>query len=288
MASLFPDQLLAFSLLGLSVVALWFRPWCWAVVFCAFVAVSLWLDLLTPVALVPIVTLSALYFAYAHCVSWNWVRISLFILLSLLSVALGMHAFPGFSYWELSDSVRLSDTSASYAMRYYLDKPLIGVMVLGLAYSGLSRTWSDWREMIRRLWWPLLATLAIVYPTSIFLGYTQWDPKYSSVFWPWAVKNLLFVCVAEEAFFRGFLQKQLAELIPHRQAKLIALIVAAALFGIAHIAGGLNYVLLATVAGLGYGYVYLISERVEASILTHFLLNTGHFLFLTYPYSVVQ
>ena len=35
--------------------------------------------------------------------------------------------------------------------------------------------------------------------------------------------------------------------------------------------------------GLGYGWVYLRTERIEASILTHFLLNCIHFVFFTYP-----
>ena len=34
--------------------------------------------------------------------------------------------------------------------------------------------------------------------------------KWTSFFWLWAVTNLFFTCVAEEAFFRGFLQRELS------------------------------------------------------------------------------
>lgn len=280
-------HLIASALLALTVVALWLRPWWWLAAFIVFLAVSLWLKLVAPVALIPVCLTGGLYFAFTRYANTTRVRLALLIVLSLLSVAFGVHAFPGFTAWDVVDTVKLSDSSAGYTMRYFLDKPLIGVFVLGLAYSGLARSWSHWRDMLHRLWKPLLAGLAIVYALSALLGYTRWDPTLSALFWPWAFKNLLFVCVAEEAFFRGFLQHQFAAMIPHRHAGIIALFITAMLFGIAHIAGGPTYVLLATVAGLVYGYAYYVTGRIEAAILTHFLLNAGHFLLFTYPYHVV-
>lgn len=41
--------------------------------------------------------------------------------------------------------------------------------------------------------------------------------------------------------------------------------------------------LLAFVAGMGYGWIYYRAKRIEASILTHFTLNFLHILFFTYP-----
>jgi len=37
------------------------------------------------------------------------------------------------------------------------------------------------------------------------------------------------------------------------------------------------------VAGIGYGWAYRRTGRIEASILTHFSLNSLHFLLFTYP-----
>ncbi len=101
----------------------------------------------------------------------------------------------------------------------------------------------------------------------------------------WA--NLFFTCIAEEALFRGFLQRQLAmSLAKFRFGTWIALAVVAVLFGIAHAGGGITYVLLATVAGLGYGWAYHRTQRIEASILLHFTLNSIHILLFRAPLKI--
>ncbi len=64
---------------------------------------------------------------------------------------------------------------------------------------------------------------------------------------------------------------------------MFALLICAILFGLAHAGGGVWYVLLATVAGLGYGLVYHRTQRIELSILLHFALNSIHILFFSYP-----
>ena len=55
------------------------------------------------------------------------------------------------------------------------------------------------------------------------------------------------------------------------------LILAAIIFGAAHYANGVWSVVLATIAGIGYGWVFWRTNRIEASILTHFLVNTAQF-----------
>ncbi len=70
-----------------------------------------------------------------------------------------------------------------------------------------------------------------------------------------------------EAFFRGFLLRELSEVGSHRQrAALIALVVSALLFGLLHLVGGWKYALAATIAGAGYGLAYLRTQRVEAGM----------------------
>lgn len=64
----------------------------------------------------------------------------------------------------------------------------------------------------------------------------------------------------------------------------MALLVGAVAFGSAHIAGGTTHVLLATLAGIGYGAAYHLTGRVEAGILVHFLLNLSHLVLFTYPF----
>jgi hypothetical protein len=63
----------------------------------------------------------------------------------------------------------------------------------------------------------------------------------------------------------------------------VAMFVSAASFGLAHAAGGWQYVLLAAVAGCGYALVYHRTTRLEMAILCHFTVNAVHFLLFTYP-----
>lgn len=91
--------------------------------------------------------------------------------------------------------------------------------------------------------------------------------------------NLFFVCMAEEALFRGYLQQRLSQWLGARPA----LIVAATVFGAAHLAGGMLMVIFATLAGVIYGLAWMWSGRLWVPILFHFGLNLIHLLFFTYP-----
>lgn len=97
--------------------------------------------------------------------------------------------------------------------------------------------------------------------------------------------NLLFTCVAEEAFFRGFLQENLFKLMkPFRCGPLITVVISGLLFGLVHIGSGMHYVVLSSLVGLGCAYVYLRTKSIEAPILVHFAVNAVHFVGFTYPY----
>jgi membrane protease YdiL (CAAX protease family) len=102
---------------------------------------------------------------------------------------------------------------------------------------------------------------------------------------PWFLAlNLLFTCVTEEAFFRGFILGGLARgMARWRYGTAVALVVSTVLFGLAHARGGPALVVLAALAGLGYAAAYLRSGRIEGAILTHFALNAVHFVAFTYP-----
>ncbi len=93
-----------------------------------------------------------------------------------------------------------------------------------------------------------------------------------------------FGCLSEEAFFRGFIQREIgAALRGTRAGNAIAIAVSAGLFGLAHFGGGVSYVVLAAAAGLGYAIVYHRTKSIEMSMLAHLALNTVHFLLFTYP-----
>jgi membrane protease YdiL (CAAX protease family) len=110
------------------------------------------------------------------------------------------------------------------------------------------------------------------------------EPKWLPFTPIFLVTNLLFTCVAEEAFFRGFLQDRLARAMAHtRYGAAFAIICSGLLFGLAHVGGGLPLILLASLVGLGSGLAYHRTQRLEAAIVTHFIVNAVHFICFTYP-----
>jgi membrane protease YdiL (CAAX protease family) len=59
-------------------------------------------------------------------------------------------------------------------------------------------------------------------------------------------------------------------------------VIAAALFGLAHVSGGWQWVVVGSIAGIGYGLAYR-HGGLQASVLAHFGLNAMHFFLFTYP-----
>jgi hypothetical protein len=141
-----------------------------------------------------------------------------------------------------------------------------------------------WLPMLRRTAPVLVATLVVVLGAGTALGYVRPDVKWTPLT-PWFLAlNLLFTCVTEEAFFRGFVLGGLARgMARWRYGTFVAVVVSTVLFGLAHARGGPALVVLAALAGLGYAAAYLRSGRIEGAILTHFALNAVHFVAFTYP-----
>ncbi len=92
----------------------------------------------------------------------------------------------------------------------------------------------------------------------------------------WALRALniyFFVAVPEEFLFRGLIQNALEKRWRGRGRGWGPLLVASLLFGAAHLnnepAPNFRYALLATLAGLAYGWVWMRARKVTASALTH-------------------
>ena len=137
----------------------------------------------------------------------------------------------------------------------------------------------------------LLATLLTLIPLAMLLDHARpgWTtaPLPALVFG--LVYNLIFVCVLEESFFRGIVQTALIRWVRHHHgshADALALLGASLLFGWVHLGGGAAFVLLATLAGLGYGAVYYWTGRIHYAVLLHFTVNAIHQLALAAPPAV--
>ncbi|HEY0945310.1 MAG TPA: CPBP family intramembrane glutamic endopeptidase [Opitutaceae bacterium] len=281
-----------YTLLALAVLALWtgggdaspaLRRFLWVLPFVGSLGAALTAGIVQPLGLVWIGSFAFAAHAFARPrASRNQLLVTAAVIL-VLAAGLMAHRLPGFQNPRVISALRLSPDAIPYTLYLNYDKTLIGLFVLGWCHARIARL-ADWRSMLAATAPVAGGLIAVILVLSLAIGYVRPDPKFPAVTWLWLAVNLLFTCVAEEALFRGFIQAQLRRAWkPARWGRPLALVVAAVLFGLAHFAGGAVYVALATVAGLGYGWAYERTQRIEASILTHFALNSAHFLGFTYP-----
>lgn len=154
---------------------------------------------------------------------------------------------------------------------------LLPPMVLAPWSSGQSA------PPVRRPWLASLLILAaimvLVIPIALITGFVKPGLADQSADWLayWLAYNLLYTCVLEESFFRGMAQTALVQGFKQRlapaHARLAGIAAASILFGLAHFGGGATYVILATIAGVGYGLAYDLTGRLHHAVLVHFSVN---------------
>ena len=152
--------------------------------------------------------------------------------------------------------------------------PLVGLangLYLFLVACPLERVGYTFRLRAADVRPALLATalFAIVgIPVGLATGFLQWNPRLEWVTMlvaPLAI--YLATGVPEEFLFRGLIQNALEQWVGRA-----ALPLAAVIFGLAHLPDP-RYVLLATLAGLAYGWVYVRTRRITAAAITHALVD---------------
>ena len=202
---------------------------------------------------------------------------------AVLALALAVHKLPGFNNAIVIDAVTISPGAAPYTQYANFDKGAVGLILLAFLCSR-ARSWNEFGGVLKQCLPMLLVTLVAVLGFATAIGAVRPDFKLSQLTMQFIAVNLFFTVVAEEAFFRGFLQQRLAaSLARWRSGKWIALACSALLFGLVHLPGGAPYALLATIAGFGYAYAYHVTQRIEAPIFVHIALNAAHFIAFSYP-----
>jgi len=191
----------------------------------------------------------------------------------ILALALASHQIPWIRNVLVLDGVSVSAAAVDYTPSWNYDKGFAGVLLYSVCVQPQGAT--RWNRAIVATGTVAILTQVLVGVPAMAIGFVAWDPKWPAILGVWVPANLLRTCVAEETFFRGLLQRRLREALRGRvpAPALVAILVGAVAFGIAHVAGGTTYVLLATLAGIGYGAAYGLTGRVEASILVHFQLG---------------
>ena len=283
-------SLIPFAFLLAAVLGLWIHRWLWIAALVISIAAGYATGALYGLAGVWIAILAGLALLYRwvrsqpSSVLMKFARVAAGILLFAFALALALVLLPGFPRTTLVEPTVLSSGAVPYGMGLGFPKVVAGILILGLVTETRVRSWPELLEVLRRTAPIFLGTLIAVIACAWSLGYVKWDPKWTTLFLVWAPVNLFFTCLAEEAFFRGFVQHELARIGSRPRITAVAAVaVAAVLFGLVHFAGGWKYVAAGIVAGVGYGWAYHRTQRIESAMAVHFGVNAVHFLLFTYP-----
>ena len=312
-ASLSSTNLTAKSLAATSLAAINFtvplRLPIFSLMFAALaLAIALWASLLTAGAALwcALLLLLALWLNTSQSSAIS--RGVGFILLALFALAGALHLVPGFANPLLVDAQLLTPDAIPYTLYANFDKGWAGYCLLLAIWPNQNRhqnqpqnpktdpnqiaRQSHMQHLASLYWrgfwpvWPLTVLAALGLALCVHL--LQFAPKWPDFALQFIFCNLLLTCVAEEGFFRGLLQRPLYQWLSQRwfsvnQAAWCAIVVVSILFGLAHLAGGFAYALVATIASVGYGWAYQRSGRIEVAIVAHAALNVVHMTLFTYP-----
>ena len=198
-----------------------------------------------------------------------------------LAVLLFLHWLPGFHNPLVIPRAALTPDAVPFGMYLNLDKPLVAFWVVLAAAPAMAG--ANPRATLTAALGACAAAVVVCLGLALALGVVGWAPKWPDSGWLWLINNALLVTLAEEALFRGYVQQRLARCWRDRPwGATAALLVAALLFGLAHYAGGWQWVLLAGVAGVAYGLAYR-HGGLAAAVLAHRGLNAAHYGLFTYP-----
>jgi uncharacterized protein len=222
--------------------------------------------------------------AWLHSTRSGLQRVATGLVFFLFAVALGLLLLPGFPRTVVVENVVLSPGALPYTLGLGFAKVVTGIFILAFMHPDRVRSWRELGQVLARVAPVFVVTAAAVMVLTLALGYVKFDPKWTPLFLSWALANLFFTCLSEEAFFRGFVQRELAQRGRNRLlSAVIAIAATSVFFGLVHLGGGWKYALAATLAGIGYGITYHRTQRLEGSMAVHFGLNATHFLLFTYP-----
>jgi membrane protease YdiL (CAAX protease family) len=137
----------------------------------------------------------------------------------------------------------------------------------------------DWRD-VRSALLGLLAYALVGVPLGLVIGFLKFEPHVpdGGELLTGILAGYLLVALIEEILFRGIIQNLLSKRL---RRPWVGLGLSALIFGMAHLNNSTpgfpvpnwGYVLMATLAGLAYGWVWMRTGKVTASAITHMLVN---------------
>ncbi|WP_410474368.1 CPBP family intramembrane glutamic endopeptidase [Guyparkeria sp. TX1] len=191
-----------------------------------------------------------------------------------LGVILSLHLWPGFDNPPIWQDRHFCRDCLPHSLYLSADQALLVAAWLPL----LLGRWRATRPL--SLLAAGLATIAAAIALGIATGLFRWQSGWPgvSLLTLFAAVNLVTVA-AEEVLFRGLIQRHLLA----RLGAVHAWWLTALIFGLAHLPFCVEFAAVATVAGLGYGWVAWKSGSLWPAIVLHWLVNLLHFSLFSYP-----
>ncbi|MBP2200360.1 CPBP family intramembrane glutamic endopeptidase [Pantoea cypripedii] len=202
------------------------------------------------------------------------------VLVLAFACGLMIHWIPGFHNVKVIDHASAGPESAPFSMYYNFDKALLPFVLL-IAMRSLFVSVTAYKPA-KWQWLLLVAAVPALLLVAVLLGGLKPESHAPAWLLQFVFANIFFVSLAEEALFRGYLQQRLSGFMH----PVLALFIAALIFGAMHLAGGMMLVVFATLAGVIYGLAWMWSGRLWVAVLFHAGLNIAHLLFFTYPAAV--
>lgn len=275
MFSHFQLEIVVWLFLALAIILIFRQHKSWSLALGASLTVAFGFGVIDPIGLIIVGLGLFLAFKGAKISGWKSHLIHIFII--FWALALATHQLPGFNNLLILDNVSSGSASRPFSLFINIDKPLITFAFLLLLPQILKHSSNSNRQSLRFIQFAILGLL--------FIPFIAWSggllkPELSIPNWLllFAFNNLFMTCVAEEVFFRGYLQNRL-----ERWGWVNALVISSILFALAHFAAGWLYMVLASLAGICYGLIYRATGKLYWAILAHFIFNLYHLLFFTYP-----
>ena len=212
----------------------------------------------------------------------SWIKNVLTFAVFGLGVLFEMHLL-GFHNLKLGTTL-FSINGLPETSYFNFDKTLSGLILL---YFYENKMVFSQTLFLKTFLITLMAIFVTIGLAAYPLHLVAFDFKIHQTIFTWSLRNFFAVALCEELLFRGFLLESLVPIFSVRfntkLAKILGLILTSVLFGLFYYRSGSTMILLASIAGFFYGWVYLKTNHVFYSALAHFTLNLVHFVFFTYP-----
>ena len=285
-----PALSLPYGLLWLAIVSIWWKPsivW-WTLLLAASAAVGFHTQVLSESALILTVTLWLFCFLSFY-VRAPRIRVPTRFVIIILTCMILVQYFEGFQPWRPVINIDWANRVIPFTHTIHYAHALLGLCILGMHATPLIRRSPDWVILLKDS-----APIALTACFSIYM-IAYYDPvvsmhfRWNSYYKFWALCQVLFVCVAEEAIFRGMIQCPLSRLFERWTVFRfpigiwVALLIASAFYTLRHVYEGESVMIYNGIAGLFYGYAYLRTRRIESSIFVHWMLSSFDILVFSYP-----